>query len=153
MTSLTPEAIHRALGRFFPTKNEDLPSDCVEELAACRTYPQLSPFPLEQARGPAVLFPMAARFVPIDRDTLCTFRRENKALLHESFVHVLQLAQELNLLPVGQLTVAADGTKVLAHASKYSAVSYQRAGEMLQELELEVQQLLAKAEQADSTLL
>jgi hypothetical protein len=86
-----------------------------------------------------------------DHDTLCTFRRENKDLLVESFVKVLQLAQQLKVLKVGQLTVAADGTKVLAHASKYSAVSYQRAGEMIQQLELEVQQLLAKAEQADAT--
>ena len=86
-----------------------------------------------------------------DHDTLCTFRRANQALLSESFVKVLQLAQELKLLQVGQLTVAADGTKVLANASKHSAVSYQRAGEMIAELELEVQQLLTKAEQADST--
>jgi transposase len=86
-----------------------------------------------------------------DHDTLCTFRRENKALLTESFVQVLQLAQQLKVLKVGQLTVAADGTKVLAHASKHSAVSYQRAGERIEQLELEVQQLLAKAEQADAT--
>jgi len=64
---------------------------------------------------------------------------------------VLQLAQQLKLLKLGQLTVAADGTKVQAHASKHSAVSYQRAGEMMAQLELEVQQLLAKAEQADAT--
>ncbi len=86
-----------------------------------------------------------------DHNTLCTFRRENAALLTESFVQVLQLAQQLKLLKVGQLTVAADGTKVLAHASKHSAVSYQRAGEMIAQLELEVTQLLAKAEQADAT--
>jgi transposase len=86
-----------------------------------------------------------------DHDTLCTFRRENQALLTESFVKVLQLAQQLKLLQFGQLTVAADGTKVLAHASKHSAVSYQRAGEMIEQLELEVNQLLAKADQADAT--
>jgi len=86
-----------------------------------------------------------------DHDTLCTFRRENQALLTESFVKVLQLAQQLKVLKFGQLTVAADGTKVLAHASKHSAVSYQRAGEMIEQLELEVKQLLAKAEQADAT--
>jgi hypothetical protein len=86
-----------------------------------------------------------------DHDTLCTFRRENAALLSESFVQVLQLAQQLNVLKVGQLTVAADGTKVLANASKYSAVSYERAGEQMAQLELEVAQLLTKAEQADST--
>ena len=86
-----------------------------------------------------------------DHDTLCTFRRENQALLSESFVKVLQLAQQLEVLKFGQLTVAADGTKVLANASKHSAVSYERAGEMIGQLELEVQQLLAKAEQADAT--
>lgn len=86
-----------------------------------------------------------------DHDTLCTFRRENKALLTESFVKVLQLAQQLKVLKFGQLTVAADGTKVQASASKHSAVSYERAGEMIAQLELEVQQLLAKAEQADAT--
>jgi len=86
-----------------------------------------------------------------DHDTLCTFRRENQALLTESFVKVLQLAQQLQVLKFGQLTVAADGTKVLANASKHSAVSYQRAGEMIVQLELEVAQLLAKAEQADAT--
>jgi transposase len=86
-----------------------------------------------------------------DHDTLCTFRRENQALLTESFVKVLQLAQQLKVLKLGQLTVAADGTKVLANASKHSAVSYERAGEMIAQLELEVQQLLTKAEQADAT--
>jgi transposase len=86
-----------------------------------------------------------------DHDTLCTFRRENQALLTESFVKVLQLAQQLKVLQVGQLTVAADGTKVLASASKHSAVSYERAGAMIAQLEGEVQQLLAKAEQADAT--
>ena len=86
-----------------------------------------------------------------DHDTLCTFRRENQALLTESFVKVLQLAQQLKVLKFGQLTVAADGTKVLANASKHSAVSYQRAGEMIEQLELEVRQLLAKAEAVDAS--
>lgn len=86
-----------------------------------------------------------------DHDTLCNFRRENKALLSESFVKVLQLAQKLKLLKFGQITVAADGTKVMAYASKHSAVSYQRAGELIERLDREVQQLMAKAEQADST--
>src|SRR6266853_5516118 len=86
-----------------------------------------------------------------DHDTICTFRRENKALLSESFVKVLQLAQQLQVLQVGQITVAVDGTKVLANASKHSAVSYQRAGQMIEQLEMEVKQLVAKADQADST--
>jgi transposase len=86
-----------------------------------------------------------------DHDMICTFRRENQALLSESFVQVLQLAQELKLAQFGQITVSLDGTKIAANASKHSAVSYERAGQMLEQLEGEVQQLLAKAEQADAT--
>ena len=82
---------------------------------------------------------------------LCAFRRANRALLTESFVQVLQLAQPLQVLQFGQLTVATDGTKVLAHASKHRAVRCQRAGERIEQLELEVRPLLAKAEQADAT--
>ncbi len=94
-----------------------------------------------------------------DHDTICTFRRENKALFSESFVKVLQLAQELKLAQFGQITVSVDGTKIAANASKHAAVSYERAGQNIAQLELEVEQLLAKAarlllrgqEQADAT--
>jgi len=71
--------------------------------------------------------------------------------LSESFVKVLQLAQEVKVLQVGHITVSVDGSKVLAHASKHAAVSYERAGKMIEQLELEVQQLMDKAEQADAT--
>jgi len=86
-----------------------------------------------------------------DHDTICTFRRENKALFTASFVKVLQLAQELKLARFGQITVSVDGTKIAANASKHSAVSYQHAGKSVEQLELEVKDLLAKAEQAEAT--
>ncbi|MEI7940287.1 MAG: hypothetical protein WCK27_26690 [Verrucomicrobiota bacterium] len=41
----------------------------------------------------------------------------------ETFVRVLELAQALKFLQVGQITVAVDGTKVLANASKHAAAS------------------------------
>ena len=85
-----------------------------------------------------------------DHDTICEFRRQNKEALAESFVRVLELARELKVLKVGQITLAADGTKVLANASKHAAVSYQRAGEQIELLKHEVAQLLQKAEDADS---
>lgn len=47
------------------------------------------------------------------------------------FVKVLELAAELKVLKVGQLTVSVDGTKVAASASKHAAVSYERAGEQM----------------------
>lgn len=86
-----------------------------------------------------------------DHDTICTFRRQNRPLLEESFLRVLEMARELKFLKVGQITVAADGTKVLAQASKHAAVSYARAGELILQLQGEVKQLLDKAEKADST--
>jgi transposase len=83
-----------------------------------------------------------------DHDSICTFRRENKAAIEAAFLKVLQLAGELKLTRVG--TISIDGTKVLANASKHAAVSYGRAGEMIEQLQLEVKQLLEKAEQADT---
>ena len=98
---------------------------------------------------------VAVRFITADthpdHDTICTFRRENKDLLSEMFVKVLEMARELKVLKVGQITVSVDGTKILANASKHSAVSYERAGEMIKQLELEVEQLMEKAEKADAT--
>ena len=85
-----------------------------------------------------------------DHDTICTFRRRNAELLHRAFAQVLELAARCGVLKVGGVTVAIDGTKILANASKHSAVSYERAGQQMQELDLEITQLLAKAEEVDS---
>jgi transposase len=86
-----------------------------------------------------------------DHDTLCTFRRRNEPLLKRSFAQVIEMAARCQVLKVGSITVAIDGTKVLAHASKHSAVSYKKAGEKMQELDLEIAELLKKASDADST--
>ena len=106
---------------------------------------------IEQASSDSVPVRMICGDTHPDHDTICTFRRENKALLQETFVRVLELAQALKFLQVGQITVAVDGTKVLANASKHAAVSYEHAGKTMEQLDWEVKELLAKAEQADST--
>lgn len=85
-----------------------------------------------------------------DHDTLCTFRRKNGPLLHRAFAQVLELAAGCGVLKVGGVTVAIDGTKVLANASKHSAVSYGHVQKTLQLLDAEIDELLAKADQADS---
>lgn len=85
-----------------------------------------------------------------DHDTLCVFRRKNGPLLQRAFAQVLELAAGCGVLKVGGITVAIDGTKVLANASKHSAVSHGHAQTTLQTLEVEIAQLLAKAEQTDS---
>jgi transposase len=83
-----------------------------------------------------------------DHASICAFRVANKAAFQAAFVTVLQLAWELRLTRVG--TVSVDGTKIQANASKHAAVSYQRAGELITQLELEVQELTTRAEQADT---
>ncbi len=85
-----------------------------------------------------------------DHDTLCTFRRQNGELLSRSFATVLEMAARCGVLRVGGITVAMDGTKVLANASKHSAVSYGHAGETMRQLDLEIEELMRKAESADS---
>ena len=108
---------------------------------------------------------MAARFVTIDRETpmlmppnmcewvpeddlACKFRRENFEAVSTAFLEVLKRAHELRLLKVG--TVSVDGTHIKANASKFHAVSYERACELEQQLELEIADLMGKAELADS---
>jgi transposase len=82
-----------------------------------------------------------------DHDTIATFRRENFAAVGESFLQVLLLAKELKLLKVGLVSV--DGSKFEASASKHRSVTYERAGELIDQLKLEIAALLGRAEAAD----
>jgi transposase len=82
-----------------------------------------------------------------DHDTICKFRRENFEAVSESFLRVLLLAKELKLLRVG--TISVDGTKLDANASKHRNVRYDRAGELIAQLEVDIANLMAQAEQAD----
>ena len=93
---------------------------------------------------------VVARTRTLDHDTICAFRRNNGKLLAEGFAQVLEMAARCGVLKVGGVTVAIDGTKILANASKHAAVSYERAGEQMKELEEEIAALLGKAEDADS---
>ena len=99
---------------------------------------------------------LCANYHP-DHDSICAFRTANKQAFKAAFVpacrggagrSVLQLAQHLRLSKVG--TVSIDGTKLQANASKHAAVSYARAGEMIAQLELEVQELIGRAQQAEN---
>ena len=83
-----------------------------------------------------------------DHSSICEFRVVNKAAFRAAFVSVLQLAQQLRLPRVGAVSV--DGTKIQANASKHAAVSYERAGQMIAQLELEVKELMERAEQAEA---
>ena len=83
-----------------------------------------------------------------DHDTICAFRTRNRDAFKAAFVQVLEYGHALKLTAVG--VVSVDGTKIAANASKHAAVSYQRAGEMIEQLEMEVEQLVRKAEGEDT---
>jgi len=83
-----------------------------------------------------------------DHSSICEFRVVNGPAFSAAFVRVLQLAQQLRVSRVG--TVSVDGTKIQANASKHAAVSYGRAGEMIEQLELEVKELMERAAQAEA---
>ena len=64
------------------------------------------------------------------------------------FVEVLNIAKQMKLLKLG--TVALDGTKIHANASRHSALSYAHAQKIEAQLQAEVKELLAHAERADA---
>ena len=75
---------------------------------------------------------VAFRFIAVndhpDHDTIATFRRRFLKEIEALFVQVLQLAREMGVLKMG--TVALDGTKIYANASRHSALSYEHAGKV-----------------------
>jgi len=79
--------------------------------------------------------------------TICEFRMRHLPELKELFVAVARLAKEMGLVKLG--TVALDGTKVKAQASKHKAMSYGRMKEQEQKLKAEIQALLERARQTD----
>jgi len=83
-----------------------------------------------------------------DHDTICKFRRENLEAFGESFVDVLELARELKLLKLGN--VSLDGTHLKANASIDKNVNYERAVKIREQLRLDIDDLLAQAEKADA---
>jgi transposase len=89
---------------------------------------------------------LAAGNSPAHR-TIRDFRAFHLKELGDLFVQVVKLAKEMGLVKLG--TIAVDGTKVKANASRHKAMSY---GHMLKaeaELKKEIDALLERARQAD----
>jgi transposase len=82
-----------------------------------------------------------------DFRTVSDFRKTHLARLEALFVEVLRLCAAAGLTKVG--TVALDGTKVKANASRHKAMSYDRMKEEEQRLKDEVATMLAEAQSAD----
>ena len=103
---------------------------------------------------------MSTRFVSVDRNQPLLLPPDLREWVPEDdlvhfvieavaacFLHVLALAHELKLVKVG--TVSVDGTTLKANASKNRNVRYDRAGELVEQLELEVHELMDQAERTD----
>ena len=90
-----------------------------------------------------------------DYRSIARFRSRHLDALSELFVQALRLCRQARLVGLG--TLALDGTKLRANASRHKAMSYERMGTKEAELEAEiaalrerVEGLLTDAEQTDA---
>jgi transposase len=102
---------------------------------------------LERATYDSVAFRFITANDHPDHDTIAAFRRRFLGEIEGLFVAVLLVAREAGLLKLG--TVALDGTKVHANASRHSGLSYEHACKIEAQLKSEVAELMALAEAAD----
>ena len=89
---------------------------------------------------------IAAGLSPSHR-TICRFREENLDEFQHLFVQVVQLANEAGLVKMG--TVAIDGSKLKANASKHKAMSYDRMLLEEKKLRSEIRKLTQAAREQD----
>lgn len=82
-----------------------------------------------------------------DFRTINTFRKRHLNDFQRLFLEVLMLCQQAGLVKLG--TVAIDGTKMKANASKHKAMSYGRMKQEEARLLGEIKQLTDKAEKTD----
>jgi transposase len=80
--------------------------------------------------------------------TIAEFRQQHLMAFQGLFVQVVRVAKEVGLVRLG--TVAIDGTKVKASASKHKAMSYGRMEEEEQRLQAQIEELTSRASQADA---
>jgi transposase len=90
---------------------------------------------------------LAAGNFPAHR-TIAEFRQQHLTAFEALFVQVVRLAREAGVVRLG--TLAIDGTKVKASASKHKAMSYGRMRQEDQRLRDEIAALLAKADAVDA---
>src|SRR5215217_3655001 len=84
-----------------------------------------------------------------DFRTISDFRKTHLDRLEALFVEVLKLCALAGLAKVG--TIALDGTKIKANASRHKAMSYDRMPQEEARLKQEIAAILAEAESADAT--
>jgi transposase len=82
-----------------------------------------------------------------DHDTISSFRKKFLPQMKGWFKEILLIGNELGLIKLGNIFI--DGTKVQANASKHKAMSYKRMKQLEQQLECEIEQLMAHGQEQD----
>jgi len=90
---------------------------------------------------------LAAGQLPSHR-TLARFRQEHSAQFQGLFVQVVRIARAAGLVAMG--TLAIDGSKLKANASKHKAMSYGRMKEEDARLRWEIEQITQRAQEIDA---
>jgi transposase len=80
--------------------------------------------------------------------TIRNFRALHLLELSDLFVQVVKLAREMGLVKLG--TVAIDGTKIKANASRHKAMSYERMQQAEGQLKAQIDALLERAKSTDA---
>lgn len=95
-----------------------------------------------------VAFRVLAAGDPPSHRTLARFRKQHLSAFEDLFRQVVRVAQDAGLVALG--TLAVDGSKVRANASKHKAMSYERMKQDETRLKAEIEELLQRAEDADA---
>ena len=103
---------------------------------------------IERRCGTDVAFRWLTANAAPDYRSVARFRRRHLGALDSLFVQVLALCAQAGLVKLGR--VALDGTKLRASASRHKAMSHDRLGPRIAEIEAQVRDLLAEAEAADA---
>jgi len=80
--------------------------------------------------------------------TIAEFRQRHLEEFQQLFIQLVRIAREAGVIRLG--TVAVDGAKVKANASKHKAMSYRRMKEAEQRLRREIEELTEQAARVDA---
>jgi transposase len=111
----------------------------------------LSSRKIEMATYEVIPFRFIAGGLHPDHSTIAWFRKQFLSEIKVVFAQVLLIGHEMGYLKLGNISL--DGSKVHADASKSHAVSYGRLLKLEEQLQQEVEELLALGERADQTAL
>jgi transposase len=155
------------LSRFISDVVDDLDVSAIEgDYAEGRGYPPYDPRMMTKVllyayatgvyssrrMAKALVDSVAFRFLAAGNEpdfrTINSFRKRHGTALGGLFAQVVRLCAKAGLVKLG--TVAVDGTKIKANASKNKAMSYGRMKEKEQQLEREIRDWFRRADRADA---